>query len=99
MRLLLLLFIAISLSLNAVGFLQPEEAFAPKVSLKDKELLKLEIVLGDQIYLYQDKVIIEDGDKVGSDIAKLLIQAAGQNRMDLVNQVGNYNRSMGRINY
>lgn len=47
----------------------------------------------------KQRLIIEDGDKVGSDIAKLLIQAAGQNRMDLVNQVGNYNRSMGRINY
>jgi conjugal transfer mating pair stabilization protein TraG len=47
----------------------------------------------------KQRLIIEDGDKVGGDIAKLLIQAAGQNRMDLVNQVGNYNRSMGRINY
>jgi thiol:disulfide interchange protein DsbD len=60
MRLLLLLFVAISL--NAVSFLQPEDAFKANVSLKDKETLKLKITLGEQIYLYEDKLIIEDGD-------------------------------------
>jgi thiol:disulfide interchange protein DsbD len=44
------------------SFLQPEEAFKPKITLSEKEKLKVEIVLGEQIYLYADKLKIEDGD-------------------------------------
>lgn len=60
MKFLLLLFITIIL--NAVSFLQPEEAFKPKISLSNKETLKVEIKLSEQIYLYADKLKIEDGD-------------------------------------
>ncbi len=52
------------LSLNAfgVGFLQPEEAFKPNISVVDDQTVGIEIELGDQIYLYADKVKIEDAD-------------------------------------
>lgn len=52
------------LSLNAfgVGFLQPEEAFKPNISVVDDQTVGVEIELGDQIYLYADKVKIEDAD-------------------------------------
>ena len=52
------------LSLNAfgVGFLQPEEAFKPNISVVDNQTVGIEIELGDQIYLYADKVKIEDAD-------------------------------------
>ncbi len=60
MRLLLLLFVTITL--NAVSFLQPEEAFKPKISMVDGDTVSIEIGLGDQIYLYQDKLKLEDAN-------------------------------------
>jgi conjugal transfer mating pair stabilization protein TraG len=47
----------------------------------------------------KQQMIDEDGSVEGNNIAKLLLSAAGQNRMDLVNQIGNYNRALGRVNY
>ncbi|MBD9362357.1 conjugal transfer protein TraG N-terminal domain-containing protein [Methylomonas fluvii] len=47
----------------------------------------------------KQEMIDEDGTVEGNNIAKLLLGAAGQNRMDLVNQIGNYNRALGRVNY
>jgi conjugal transfer mating pair stabilization protein TraG len=47
----------------------------------------------------KQQMIDEDGAVEGNNIAKLLLGAAGQNRMDLVNQIGNYNRALGRVNY
>jgi conjugal transfer mating pair stabilization protein TraG len=41
----------------------------------------------------------EEGDTDGNNIATLLRSAAGQNRMDLINQIGNFNRARGRVNY
>ncbi len=61
MRLLLLLFI--SVSVWGVGFLQPDEAFKPKISTTDGKTIAVEIELGDQIYLYADKVKVEDTDQ------------------------------------
>lgn len=51
-----------SISVWGVGFLQPEEAFQPKISQIDKDTVAVEIVLGDQIYLYKDKLSVEDAD-------------------------------------
>jgi len=47
----------------------------------------------------KQRLIDEEGEQEGNNIAKLLISAVGQNRADLVNQIGNYNRALGRINY
>ncbi len=52
-----------SVALFGVGFLEPEEAFKPKIALGDTNgSIKVEIVLGDNIYLYKDKVKVEDAD-------------------------------------
>jgi conjugal transfer mating pair stabilization protein TraG len=40
----------------------------------------------------------EEGDTDGNNIAKLLRSAAGQNRNDLIDQIGNFNRARGRVN-
>ncbi|MBN2871264.1 MAG: protein-disulfide reductase DsbD [Campylobacterales bacterium] len=61
MRLLLLLFI--SVSVWGVGFLQPDEAFKPKINTLDDQTVAIEIELGDQIYLYADKVKVKDADQ------------------------------------
>lgn len=70
MRLLFLLLF--SLSLFGVSFLQPDQAFKPKIALIDPNTLAVEIVLGDQIYLYTNKVKVEDGDpKDGIDFVNI----------------------------
>ena len=69
MRLLFLLLF--SLSLYGVSFLQPEEAFQPKITAADG-IVKVEILLGDKIYLYKDKVKVEDADpKDGIDFVTI----------------------------
>lgn len=61
-----------SINLLAVGFLQPEEAFKPKISMVDDSTVGIEIKLGDQIYLYADKLKVEDADpKDGIDFASI----------------------------
>lgn len=60
MRFLLLFFF--SLSVWGVDFLQPEEAFKPKISVIDSQTIGIEIELGNNIYLYADKVKIEDAE-------------------------------------
>jgi conjugal transfer mating pair stabilization protein TraG len=46
----------------------------------------------------KQKLLEEEGDINGNNIAKLLRSAAGQNRNDLIDQIGNFNRARGRIN-
>jgi thioredoxin:protein disulfide reductase len=46
----------------AVGFLQPNEAFKPKINMVNDTTVGIEIELGDQIYLYADKIKVEDTD-------------------------------------
>jgi thiol:disulfide interchange protein DsbD len=60
MRILFLLLI--SLGVFGVSFLQPDEAFKPKISTIDNKTIDIEIQLGEQIYLYKDKLKIEDVD-------------------------------------
>ncbi len=60
MRLMFLLLI--SVGAFGFGFLQPDEAFKPKISAVDNDTIAVEIELGDQIYLYVDKLKIEDAD-------------------------------------
>lgn len=68
----LLLFLLISLNIWAAGFLQPNEAFKPKISMMDESTIGIEIELGDQIYIYADKLKIEDADpKDGIDFASI----------------------------
>ena len=43
------------------------------------------------------RLIDEEGSGDGNNIAQLLKSAAGQNRKDLIDQIGNYNRALGRI--
>ena len=52
----------ISLGAFGVSFLQPDEAFKPKISAVDDHTIAVEIELGDQIYLYKDKLKLEDAD-------------------------------------
>lgn len=47
----------------------------------------------------KQQLIVEEGNADGNNIAHLLSSAVGQNRMDLINQIENYNRALGRINY
>ena len=47
----------------------------------------------------KQQLIDEEGSIEGNNIATLLRSAAGQNRMDLINQIGNFNRAQGRVNY
>lgn len=58
-----LLFLLISLNVFGVGFLQPEEAFKPSAKMVDSKTIGVEIVMGDQIHIYSDKLKIEDADK------------------------------------
>ncbi|MDP3586912.1 MAG: protein-disulfide reductase DsbD [Sulfuricurvum sp.] len=60
MRFLFLIFF--SMALFGVSFLQPEEAFKPKIIAVDGDTIAVEIELGNQIYLYKDKLKIEDAD-------------------------------------
>lgn len=59
----LLLFLLISLSVWGFGFLQPEEAFKPSAKMVDDKTLGVEIVMGDQIHIYADKLKVVDTDK------------------------------------
>lgn len=45
----------------------------------------------------KQQLVDEEGSADGNNIAKLLSSAVGQNRMDLINQIGNYNRALGRV--
>ncbi len=54
---------------------------------------------GGNLGIARSQLIEEEGSIEGNDIAKLLKSAAGQGRMDLIDQIGNYNRARGRINY
>jgi len=60
MRFLFLIFF--SISLFGVGFLQPEEAFKPRISQIDKDTIGIDIDLGEDIYLYKSKLKIEDAN-------------------------------------
>lgn len=65
-------FLLISLNVWGVGFLQPEEAFKPKISLIDDNTVGIEIELGKNIYIYKDKLKIEDANlKDGIDFASV----------------------------
>jgi conjugal transfer mating pair stabilization protein TraG len=46
----------------------------------------------------KQKLLEEEGDIDGNNIANLLRSAAGQNRKDLIDQIGNFNRARGRVN-
>jgi len=50
------------ISVLGVSFLQPDEAFKPKITAVDDDTVAVEIILGDQIYLYKEKLKIEDAD-------------------------------------
>ncbi len=46
----------------------------------------------------KQRLLEEEGDTDGNNIAKLLKNAAGQNRPDLIDQIGNFNRARGWVN-
>jgi thioredoxin:protein disulfide reductase len=58
MRFLFLIFF--SISLFGVGFLQPDEAFKTRIKLIDKDTIGIDIDLGTDIYLYKNKIKVED---------------------------------------
>lgn len=58
-----LLFLLISLNVWAVGFLQPDEAFKPSAKMVDAKTIGVELIMGDQIHIYADKLKVEDADK------------------------------------
>lgn len=59
----ILLFLLISLNIWAVGFLQPDEAFKPSAKMVDSKTIGVEMIMGDQIHIYADKLKVEDADK------------------------------------
>ncbi|MBV5321338.1 MAG: protein-disulfide reductase DsbD [Sulfuricurvum sp.] len=59
----ILLFLLISLNIWAVGFLQPDEAFKPSAKMVDFKTIGVEMIMGDQIHIYADKLKVEDADK------------------------------------
>ncbi|PHM17577.1 MAG: protein-disulfide reductase [Sulfuricurvum sp. PD_MW2] len=59
----ILLFLLISVQMWAVGFLQPDEAFKPSAKMVDGKTIGVEIIMGDQIHIYADKLKVEDADK------------------------------------
>ncbi len=58
-----LLFLLISLNVLAVGFLQPDEAFKPSAKMVDPKTIGVEMIMGDQIHIYADKLKVTDADK------------------------------------
>ncbi|WP_294896210.1 protein-disulfide reductase DsbD N-terminal domain-containing protein, partial [Sulfuricurvum sp. RIFOXYD12_FULL_44_77] len=73
----LLLFLLFSLNVWAVGFLQPDEAFKPKISVIDNNTVGIEIELGEMIYLYENKLKVEDANpKDGIDFASVTMNKA-----------------------
>lgn len=60
MRFLFLMFF--SMTLLGVSFLQPEEAFKPRISQIDKDTIGIDIDLGEDIYLYKTKIKVEDAN-------------------------------------
>ncbi|MDQ1298791.1 MAG: thioredoxin:protein disulfide reductase [Campylobacterota bacterium] len=60
MRFLFLIFF--SLSLFGVSFLQPDAAFKPRITQIDKDTIGVDIDLGADIYLYKNKLKIEDAN-------------------------------------
>ena len=54
MRIFFLMFF--SLSLLGFGFLQPDEAFKPKITQINKDTIGIDIDLGENIYLYKNKI-------------------------------------------
>lgn len=58
-----LLFLLMSLNVWAVGFLQPDEAFKPSAKMVDAKTIGVELIMGDQIHIYADKLKVEDADK------------------------------------
>ena len=70
MRFLFLLFF--SVSLFGFGFLQPDEAFKPRISKIDKDTIGIDIDLGQDIYLYKNKLKVEDANlKDGIDFKSI----------------------------
>ncbi|MDP3301156.1 MAG: protein-disulfide reductase DsbD, partial [Sulfuricurvum sp.] len=51
-----------SLAVFGVVFLQPDEAFKPRITKIDKETIGVDIDLGQDIYLYKEKIKIEDAN-------------------------------------
>lgn len=45
----------------------------------------------------KQRLLAEEGETDGNNIAKLLSSAANQNRSDLIDQIGNFNRARGRV--
>ena len=45
----------------------------------------------------KQQLLEEEGETDGNNIAKLLRSAVGQNRGDLIDQIGNFNRVRGRV--
>ncbi len=60
MRIIFLMFF--SLSLFGFGFLQPDEAFKPRISQINKDTIGIDIDLGENIYLYKSKLKVEDAN-------------------------------------
>ena len=70
MRFLFLIFF--SVSVFGFGFLQPDEAFKPRIKQIDKDTIGIDIDLGADIYLYKNKLKIEDANlKDGIDFTSI----------------------------
>ena len=64
-----------SVALFGVSFLQPEEAFKPRITKIDKDTIGIDIDLGQDIYLYKNKLKVEDANlKDGIDFKSLKME-------------------------
>jgi thiol:disulfide interchange protein DsbD len=59
----MLLFLLIFLNIFGVSFLQPDEAFKPSAKMVDSKTIGVELIMGDQIHIYADKLKVEDADQ------------------------------------
>ena len=70
-----LFFMVFSAALFGVGFLQPDEAFKPKITKIDKDTIGIDIDLGKDIYLYKNKIKVEDANlKDGIDFKSVKME-------------------------
>ena len=52
----ILVFLLFISTLVSASFLMPDEAFKPQVVYDDKNTIVAELILGEDIYVYKDKV-------------------------------------------
>jgi len=74
-----------------------QQAFYRAAMYEDFAMITVNGDENDRLGQAKRHLLDEEGETDGNNIAKLLNSAAKQNRNDLIDQVGNFNRARGRI--